>query len=63
MEEPKFKEAVLGDITKDNFILQRYLGSSDSLRDYCTETFDLSNYAFGENIQLYTALTLLRTPA
>jgi len=63
MEEPKFKKTVLDDVAKDNLILQRYPGSSDSLRDYCTETFDLSNHPFSENIQLYTALTLIRTPA
>lgn len=63
MEQANFKKVVLEDVTKDNLILQRYPGSSDSLRDYCTETFDLSNHAFSENIQLYTALTLMRTPA
>ena len=63
MVEPVFKEAVLGDVTKENLILQRYPGCTDSLRDYCMETFDLSNHAFSENIQLYTALTLIRTPA
>lgn len=63
MVEPVFKEAVLGDVTKENLILQRYPGCTDSLRDYCMETFDLSNHAFSENIQFYTALTLLRTPA
>ena len=50
MEEPKFKETVLGDFGKDNMILQRYRGSFESLKDYCMETFDLSNHPFSENI-------------